>query len=254
MNVHLGDAAVNNLKRKGAVVRKTCFTILILLSSSVSLAGVPEPVCVISPDAMPETWRPSGEVQQSLSSDRVWAVSEAEDAEYSIKSGLDEIIDLFARRPSAVPAIWEDSVGALVEVTYSSANNPAIDIAARDAARRNLTMLIAPYLERDPKSATCDEVELLLPLAIYAHKLYPAEDARTGAIVANSNFAFRACGSLQDAMDTDYPEMLEDEDAPTDDVFDLVIWSAPVYRSRVVPGSGITGRIARFFANALEVS
>jgi hypothetical protein len=123
-------------------------TILLLLLGSGSLAQTQNPpLCVLLPDAMPESWRPSDGVQKALSSTDPWSASEAKDALSAKKAGLDEMLGLFSRKPSAVPALWEDAVGALIEVTYSSANEPAIDAAARKGAIRNLTMLIEPYLQ-----------------------------------------------------------------------------------------------------------
>jgi hypothetical protein len=198
---------------------------------------------------MPENWRPSGEVQKGLSA-APWSESEAKDAEYAIKTGLDEMIDLYSRRPEAVKALWEDSVGSLIEVTYAGANMPAIEVAARDAARRNLAKLIEPYLRRRSKSASCDEYEKLLPLTIYARNHFPAKDTRTGAMVALTNSAYRACGSLKAAMDYDYQKMLKTKDTPTDDVFDLVIWSLLFIEAQLVPGLELPAE-ARDFPPAL---
>src|SRR5215217_8524581 len=101
-------------------MRRTCITILLLLLSCGSLAETPEPLCVLSPAAMPESWRPWGEVQKGLSA-APWSASEAEDAVYAIKTGLDEMIDLYSQRPAAVVALWEDAVASLIEVTYAGA-------------------------------------------------------------------------------------------------------------------------------------
>jgi hypothetical protein len=230
-------------------MRRTCIAILLLLLNSGSLAETPEPLCVLSPAAMPESWRPWGEVQKGLSA-APWSASEAKDAVYAIKTGLDEMIDLYSQRPAAVAALWEDAVGSLIEVTYAGANMPAIEVAARNAAHRNLTMLIEPYLQRDLKSASCDEYELLLPLAIYARNFYQAEDARIGAMVALTNSAYRACGSLEEAMDYDYQRMLAAKNTPTDDVFDLVIWSLLFIEAQLVPGLELPDE-ARNFPAAL---
>lgn len=178
---------------------------------------------MLSPDAMPESWRPKGKTQKSLSIHKPWSDSEASDAEYSIKKVLDEMIGHFSKNPSAVSEMWEDAVGALIEITYSSANKPAIDTVACDAAHRNLTTLIKPFLKRDPKSANCDDFEKLLPLAIYAHKFYPEKDPRTGAIVALTNAGYRDCGSLADAIDFDFKKQFSNKKLATETVFDLVI-------------------------------
>lgn len=230
-------------------MERTCITILLLLLSSGSLAETPEPLCVLSPAAMPKSWQPWGEVQKDLSA-APWSADEAKDAVYAIKTGLDEMIDLYSRRPTAVEDLWEDAVASTIEVTYAGANMPAIEVAARNTAHRNLTMLIEPYLRRGSKSASCDEYELLLPLTIYARNLYQAKDARIGTMVALTNSAYRACGSLDEAIDYDYQWMFETGDVPTDDVFDLVIWSLLFIEAELVPGLELPAE-ARDFSPAL---
>ncbi len=102
------------------------FTILSLVLSSASLAQRPDRLCVLDPTQMPESWRPSAEVQKNLNP-ALWSESEAKDAEYAIKSGLDEMIGYFKRKPSAVESLGDDSIEALIQVTYSSANKPEFD-------------------------------------------------------------------------------------------------------------------------------
>jgi hypothetical protein len=216
-------------------MRKTCITILFLLMSTGSLAGKPEPLCVLSPAVMPESWRPRGEAQKGLSRAEPWSQSEAKDAEYAIKKGLDEIIGLFLKRPSAVQDIWDESVAALLEVTYSSANKPGFDAVARDSAQRNLTMLIDPYIKRGAKTAKCDEFVKLLPLAIYAHKFYPAKDPRTGKMVALTNAGYRDCGSFANAIDFDYKKRFSEKKLSSDKVFDLVLWSLYLIEAELYP-------------------
>jgi hypothetical protein len=162
-------------------------------------------------------------VQKSLNP-APWSQSEASDAEHAIESALDEMIGYFKRKPSAVQNIWDDSVEALIQVTYSSANKPEFDAKVRDAARGNLTALITPYLTLDPETAKCDEFERLLPLAIFAHRLYPAQDTRTEAITKRSNAAYRDCGSLEAATGYDLQEVLGDKQAQPKDLLELYIW------------------------------
>ena len=158
-------------------MKNSCIALLLLLLSSHSLAETPEPLCVLSPPAMPKAWQPWGETQKGLSA-APWAASESEDAKYAIKKGLDEIIDLYSQRPTAVTALWEDAVGSLIEVTYSGANTPDIEVAAREAAHRNQTMLIEPILQKGSQSASCDDYEKVLPLTIYAYNHYKENDSR----------------------------------------------------------------------------
>jgi hypothetical protein len=186
---------------------------------------------------MPESWRPSAKMQKGLRAEP-WSAREAEDVQYAIKTGVDEMLDHFAKRPNAVTELWDDAVEALIDLTYSGGTgSPAVDAAARDGAHRNLGILIAPYLDRDPKSARCDEFEKLLPLAVYAHRFYSADDTRTAKIVALANSAYRKCGSLAKAIkDYDYPGMLANKTLPTEDVFNLVIWSIQLIEAELVPG------------------
>ena len=208
---------------KSIVMRRIFFTILSLVLGSASLAQRPSPLCVLDPAQMPESWRPSADVRKSLNP-MPWSESEAKDAEYAIKSGLEEMIGYFERKPSAVKFLWDDSIEALIDVTYTSANKPEFDAKVRDAARNNLTALITPYLKLDRESAKCDEFELLLPLAIFAHRLYPAKDTRTEAVTKRTNAAYRVCGSLDDATEYDIQEILADKHAPPDELFELYIW------------------------------
>lgn len=233
------------------MMRAACITTLFLLMSTGSLAGEPaEPLCVLSQDEMPESWRPQGEAQKGLSSAEPWSQSEAKDAHDAIKKGVNEIIDLFSKRPWAVQDVWDESVASLISVTYSSANKPSIDDLASNAARRHLTMLIDPYMTRGAETAICDDFVYLLPLAIYAHRFYSEEDPRTGKMVTLTNASYRDCGSFAEAIDFDYKKQFSDKTLPINTVFDLVLWSqylveAELYREIEFPAE------AREFTPAL---
>jgi hypothetical protein len=241
---------------RGLVVKRTFVAIMLLFSFGSPVAAA-EPLCVISPDAMPESWRPSAKVHKGLSAEP-WSAREAEDAKYALKTGVDEMLEHFAKRPAAVTKLWDNAVEALIDVTYSGGTgSPALDDAARSGAHRNLGILIAPYLERDPKSARCDEFEKLLPLAVYAHRFYPAQDARTAKIVTLANSAYRRCRSLARAItDIDYQGMLANKALPTEDVFNLVIWSIQLNEAQLIPGLDLSQdarefspRLWRYLAN-----
>jgi len=207
------------------MVRWISFTVLSLMLSCAGLAQRPDPLCVLDPAQMPARWRPSAELQKSLNP-APWSQSEAKDAKSAVKSALDEIIAYFKRKPSAVRHLWDDSIEALIQATYASANEPELDARVRAAARDNLTALITTYLSRDPDSATCDEFRALFPLAIFAHRLYPANDTRTDVATKRTNAAFRACGSLKAATEMDLQRLLVEKEAPQDieELFDLYIW------------------------------
>jgi len=207
-------------------MRRIFFTILSLFLSSGSMAENPLPLCVLDPAKMPESWRPSADVQKGLYP-APWSESESKDAEYAIKTGLNEMISYFERKPSAIKSLGDDAIEALIQVTYSSDNKPEFDAMVRDAARNNLTALITPFLDLNPESAICDEFEDLLPLAIFAHKLYSANDTRTDVVTKRTNAAYRACGSLEIAMGNNFQKILADKGARPKDLevlFDLYIW------------------------------
>jgi len=202
------------------------FTVLFLALSAGRLAGSPDTLCVLNHAQMPASWLPSEDVKKELNP-APWSKSEAKDAKYAIKAGLDEMISYFQKKPSAIKNLWDDSIEALLQVTYSSANKPEFDAKVRDAARHNLTALITPYLKLNPKEAICDEFEQLLPLTIFAHRLYPANDKRTKIITKRTNAAYRSCDSLEDAMGNDFEKILANNGAQPKDIeelFDLYIW------------------------------
>lgn len=233
------------------MMRAACITTLLLLMSTGSLAGEPgEPLCVLSLDEMPESWRPQGEAQKGLSNAEPWSQSEAKDAQDAIKTGVNEIIDLFSKRPWAVQDVWDESVASLISVTYSSANKPGIDDLARSAARRHLTMLIDPYMTRGEETATCDDFVYLLPLAMYAHRFYSEEDPRTGKMVTLTNASYRDCGSFAKAINFDYNKGFSEEKLPINKVFDLVLWSEYLVEAELYPEIRLPAE-AREFTPAL---
>jgi hypothetical protein len=211
--------------------------ILSLLLSSASMAHESDPLCVRNPADMPASWRPSPELRRSLDP-APWSQSEAKDAKRALTSAADEMIGYFERKPSAVKSLWDDSIEPLIQLTYASVNKPELDAKIGDAARRNLTLLITPYLSRDPERARCEEFESLLPLAIFAHRLYPAGDPRTDLVTKRTNAAFRACGSLTDATGFDLAKILADPVARrenVEDFFDVYIWSLWLIEAELYP-------------------
>jgi hypothetical protein len=215
-------------------MRRLVFTILSLALSTGSLAGTPESHCLLDPTQMPESWRPPADLRQSLNP-APWSQSEAKDADYAIETGLNEMIGYFERKPSAVQNLWDDSVEALIQVTYASANTPEFDARASGAARKNLTALVTPYLERDPASAICDEFEALLPLALFAHKLFPANDRRTDAITKRTNAAYRDCGSLEEATGHRLQKVLADKNVGLEVLFELHLWTLWFIEAELYP-------------------
>ena len=189
--------------------------ILLLLLICGCVTEHPDPLCVLAPAAMPESWRPAGEVQKSLSA-APWSAGEAKDAEFAVMRGLDELTDFFPSRPAAVAALGDDAIESFIDSAYAASNMPTLRLAARDQARRVLAQLMAPYLGRGSDSATCTEYSPLLSLTIYAQALLQADDVRMPAMVALTNAAYRACGSLAAAMGYDYRRTLAPDNVSTD--------------------------------------
>jgi hypothetical protein len=197
-----------------------------------------EPLCVAAPADMPANWRPSDEMQQHLSR-APWSISEAQDAEHAVKAGFDELQRFFLDRPKAVSALGTDAVEAVIDSSYAASNLPDLQRAARDLARRNLLPLLAPYLARGSVTATCREFSPLLALTIYARALLPADDARTSTMVALTNAAYDACGSISAAMRYDYRQKLAAGHPSIDDIWDLVMWSITFTDAQLIPGLNV---------------
>ena len=216
-------------------MKKTFIAILLLLGQT-STVFAREPLCVNALDAMPEGWRPPAEMRKTLS-DKPWSATEAQDAQYAIATGIDEMLAHYATAPAKVTALKDDAVESLIDVTYSGGTgSPLVDQAARDGAYRNLEILIAPYLDRDTQSARCRDVEKVLPLAIYAHRFYPARDVRTAKLVAFANAANRACASFAKLVRHNYEAMLAGDELIAEDAFQLVAWSIVLTEAELVPG------------------
>ncbi len=222
-------------------MRTSIFFMVILLGlSTTSLAQTPERLCVADPDKMPASWQPSPELEKSLNH-TPWSQAEAKDAEYAKRTGIDEMLSLYKEKPSAVKNMFDDSVASLLQMTYASANEPELDAKIRDAARDNLTALLTPYLERKPETAECDEFEDLLPLAIFAHRLYPDGHELTNVVTTRVNSAFGACGTLKTATENILQKVRTDNQAPEEyidlleDLFDLYAWALLLIEAELYP-------------------
>jgi hypothetical protein len=189
---------------------------------------------------MPAAWRPSPELRTSLSA-APWSQAEAEDARRAVERGVDEMIALFRSNPSAVRKLFDDSVDALLQITHASANRPELDAKVLGAARDNLTALLEPFRERDPRTATCGEFEDLLPLAIFAHRLYPAGHTLTDAVTKRVNAAYRVCGSIEEATKDLLGKLVADRRTPPLDpsrlerLFDLYYWALLLIETELYP-------------------
>ncbi|MFZ1104372.1 MAG: hypothetical protein WAN86_16250, partial [Hyphomicrobiaceae bacterium] len=199
---------------------------LLLMYGAATYAEASDPLCVLDQDKVPLSWQPPAKLKKRLNS-APWSEAEAKDAQYAMEKGVDEMISYLERKPSAVESMWADAIEALIQVTYASANTPAFDAKVRDAARRHLATLIDLSFKRKPDlgQLTCGDFKRLLPLAIFAHELYPAGDQRTAEITKHANSAYRACGSLEAATGADLQETLAQQQIPPDQLFKVYIWA-----------------------------
>jgi hypothetical protein len=250
---------MNAKHRRSFVKRWLFFTILSLGLSSSSLAETPDQLCMLDPDKMPASWRPSPEVKKTLNS-VPWSEAEAKDAEYAKRAAVEEMIDYFERRPFVVRNLWDDSIEALIQVTYASANDPAFDVKVREAALDNLTTLIDDHLANDALTVQCDDFADLLPLAIFSHNLHPAGDRDTEVITKRTNDAYRACGSLAAATGNVMQKALADEAASSrasegsgtetsdaiENLFNLTLWSIWLTEAQRLPAIELPAEAAAF--------
>jgi hypothetical protein len=229
------------------VLRGIFLTTLLLVLSSGSMAELADPLCVLDLDQMPASWRPSAKIKKTLNP-APWSQNEQKDAQYSIVTGLNEMIGFFERKPAAIQSVWADSVEALIQLTYASANTPEFDAKVSEAARKNLTTLITTYFDHDRSSASvnCDEFERLLPLTLFAHKLYPANDPRTIMVTKRTNAAYRTCGSLEVATGHDYRNILAVKQAPPSKLLEVYIWTLWFMEAELYPDIELPAEIREY--------
>lgn len=242
-----------------------CWGLFVALSLGLCSAGLSEAqdrqLCALDPARMPETWQPPAELRERLGS-APWSRAEAEDAEYAKRTAIEEMIGYFRRHPTAIQNLWDDSIEALIQVTYASANDPIFDAKVREAARQNLTVLITGYLESGPKTDQCGDFADLLPLAIFAHRLYPAVNPLTDVITKRTNSAYQACGSLAAATGNVMQKTAANEpesgsasegsgrietSGNLENLFDLTLWSIWLTEAQLFPDIELPAE-ARAFA------
>lgn len=220
-------------------MRMVSLAVLLVASSAAALADPAGTTCVLEP-GLPKSWQPPAELRASLNP-APWSASEAGDAEHAVEGGVDEMIGLFSKSPPAVRKLFDDAVAALLQAQAASANKPELDGRIREAARANLAALLAPYRRRKPQSATCDEFEDVLPLAIFAHRILPARHELTDAVTRRTNAAYRACGSLATATENILQKVQADNQEPEqyldrlEDLFDLYAWALLMIEAEVYP-------------------
>src|SRR5579871_146372 len=104
--------------RPGGSIRATSCVLLLALLSSCSVKG-PAPLCILDPAAMPESWRPSGARQKTLST-APWSAEESKDALHAINRGMAELTGFFAYRPAAIAVLRDDAVEAFIDLSYAA--------------------------------------------------------------------------------------------------------------------------------------
>jgi hypothetical protein len=214
-------------------------SVIFLLFTTTDCVTKPmEPACVLAPSEMPESWQPSGQIQQGLNT-APWSVRESEDAQSAVRAGFNELQQFFSNRPGAVSALGSDAVEAVIDASYAASNMPTLQAAASDLARRNLTQLMAPYLARGSVTAACREYSPLLALTMHARALLPADDSQTSTMVALTNAAYHMCGSLTAAIGYDYRQKLAISNPTIDDIWDLAMWSITFTDAELVPNLDI---------------
>jgi hypothetical protein len=231
-------------------MRRVLFAILLAVPGAAALA---EPACVLDAK-LPGSWQPPAELGKRLNP-APWSASEARDAEKAVEGGIDEMIGLFRQNPPAVGKLFDDAIAALLQTLAASANKPEVDSKIREAARANLTALLEPYLKRGAGWATCDEFEDLLPLALFAHRIYPAQHRLTEVVTGRTNAAFRACGSLEAATEGILEKVRTENQGPgeyidlLEDLFDLYAWALLLIESELYPDIRLPAE-ARAFGEA----
>ncbi|PHP67911.1 hypothetical protein CSC94_04310 [Zhengella mangrovi] len=184
------------------------------------------PACVNDPAKMPVAWQPPALLENL--DPAPWSADEDSEAKKAVEAALDQLIGLFRSRPDVIQDIWDDSIESVIQVTYATANHPAIDAKAEQAARENLGTLMEPYLDLPPEEAACIEFRELLPLAIFANRLLPGDDKNRETITERTNAAVADCGTLETAIPVDYQGILQtgaSGPADIEDLFDLALWS-----------------------------
>src|SRR5579862_7480721 len=205
-----------------------CLLLLVMWAGGTSAQAIIEtaelPLCVLSPGEMPESWRPSGKMHETLGQQQ-WSDTEVQDAIAAVREGLDEISEYFAIHPNKISELRANAVESLIDASYSADNMPELKAQARTQARRALDILIQPVMDLDPAAETCADLWHLLTLTALAHTLYPAGGAETAGLIKLTNTSLHACGSLDAVVGYNYRDMLTHDHISTEDAWELVMWS-----------------------------
>lgn len=239
--------------------RQIIFLFTLGLTSVSLLAREAHDVCILDHGSMPDDWQWPGDVARQLGSKR-WSTKEQNEVDKAVANGSDEMIAYFKAHPTAVTQMWDDSVEALIQITYASTAQ-SLDSKLREAARNNLVRLVGHYENEDLEDAYCADVESVLPLAIFAEQLLDADDVQRRRIMDFTNAAFQDCESLKDITGLSFANLPDGSDISLRDVeelFDFHLWSLWLLQAEHVPEltlpSGTTEFATKFwsFVKTLE--
>ena len=144
----------------------------------------------------------------------------------------------------------ENAVECFLNISYAAGNMPVLQRKATARAREVLKTLLAPYLDRDPASATADEHQYLVVLTVYSHAIYSTGARPTQKMVALTNSAYEACQSLDCSMGGDYRKTLSSPKVSYEELFALMMWCISIIDAQLVPGLRVPAR-ARALVPAL---
>lgn len=234
---------------------------LLWVLPSISLAQALQPPCITDSAQLPQSWRSAPKVQKTLSP-APWSAAEARAAKHAKIKGIEEIIEFFEREPVAVSALYDDSVEMLLQATHASRNAPALDEKIRQAARANLSALIAGIPDYSDESPVCYDFVELLPLALFAQRLFPDAHQPARLITQRTNEAYRDCGSIDAATNEILrraiipPERLlklrrQERSAELqhlEHLFDLTLWVIWLTEARLFPAIELSPDAQDFIA------
>ena len=189
---------------------------------------------------MPATWRPSDALQRRTP-DVPWTVGAQRLADKSVRVGLREIQDFFARHPAQVEGLWSDAMEPFLNAAYAAGNMPELRRRALESARGVLDRLVPPYAAMPMARVNCDEIHTYLLLLGYTQPLStlpprPGDAAVRSRLLARANHAVRDCGGPQGLLGLDYRAVLANPKMTLDELYDLVMWSVTLIEARAIDG------------------
>lgn len=209
------------------MLRLIAIAISLVFASAPLLARDGQNVCVPDHASLPKAWQPPNELKQSFNK-QPWSKDEQDKVNAAIEAGVDEMTNYFSAHPDAVTDMRDDSIEALIQVTYASANGASLDAKIQSAAKKNLVRLLRRYEDEELEDATCGELKTVLPLAIFAHKMLAADDQKRRRILNYTNAAFDDCESIGDVTGLyfdDLPDATKSAEANFEELFDFHLWS-----------------------------